>query len=548
MNKNIFIGGAWPYSNYYMHIGHLAALLPGDILARYYRTNGDHVIYVSGSDCHGTPITQRAKKEGKQPSEIASFYHNAFDADFKALNFSYDEYSNTMDPYHIKNVQEFIETINQKGYLYPQSTSQEYCPKCNTFLSDREIVGECKFCGGVAEGDQCKSCLRSLTPNDIVKKVCATCGTPVEIKENTHLYFKLSEFQELLSKYVQSNKEDWRTNAYNESEKYLNMGLIDRAITRQINWGIQMPSSIVGFEDKRVYVWFEAVMGYITMAKKVAERTGVNFEDFFTSNNLTTIYAHGKDNIPFHTIIFPALITAINDKWQLPKQIISCEYFTVNGEKMSKSTGNLYTIRELLYLFAPDTVRFYTTFNAPEKKDSNFTLAEVVQQHNKFLVGVIGNFVNRNISYINKKFGGVFKEGVVDPEIVEFTKNTYSEFNQLMHLGETKAAITLVVDYATNANKYYDTKQPWVLAHENETEFYNVSYTCAYIIANLANLLYPFIPQSAGKISSVLFKEFVPTTSPVSINGDFKVLNTDLLFTRIDEKEMYEKYENYKPQ
>ena len=513
----------------------MEGLLQADIIARYHRLAQNNVIYVSGTDCHGTPITLRAAKEGRSPQEISDFYHNEFAKTFQNMDFSYDLYSKTSSEFHKEQVKKFFTTIKEHGYIFEKVQDQDYCPKCDKFLSDREIVGTCPHCGHEAKGDQCDYCLTSIEPATLTDKHCAICGTKTIMKQNKHLFFKLTAFQEVLQEYVNSHKNDWRTNAYNESLKYLEMGLVDRAATRQLSWGIDTP--VEGYDDKKIYVWIEAVLGYLTTGMQVANQKGIDFDTFLTDHEeLTSYYVHGKDNIPFHTIIFPALLQAINTKWQLPKKIISSEYINQNDEKMSKSKGNLITVNELLEQFEKDTIRFYFIYNNPERKDSNFSLSEMVQHHNKFLVGVIGNFINRNVSYINKKYEGVFKEGVVDSEVKDYTLETYLEVAKLLEDGETRSALTRVVEYASFANKYYDTKQPWVLAHENPVEFTNVSYTCAYIICNFAKLLAPFVPETANKIASVFGTDLDDGWKPVTIAGDLKVQNLSLLFSRIDDK------------
>lgn len=530
--KDILIGGAWPYANNSLHIGHLAALLPGDVIARYHRGCGNRVIYVSGTDCHGTPITVRAKKEGINPIDIANKYHNEFTNSFKSLDFSYDFYTATMTNEHKKQVQEFYKIILDNGYIYEKEEEQDFCPKCNEYLSDREIIGTCPHCGGNAMGEQCDDCLSPINPKELKNKKCKICGTSTVVKNNKHLYFKLSAFQDILNEYVESHKDDWRKNAYNETKKYLNLGLIDRATTRQLTWGVDVP--VDGYEDKKIYVWIEAVLGYLTATMKVCKDRNIDFESFVTDHeNLITYFAHGKDNITFHTIIYPALLSAINTKYQLPKKIISCEYVNMNDEKMSKSKGNLVTMDELASTYNKDTVRFYMIFNGPEKKDVNFSSEDLVLAHNKFLVGVIGNFINRNLSFINKKFDGVIKKAEIDVDIMARTKAIYDEVGKLITDGELKEALNKIVEYATLGNKYYDERQPWIQVKEDINVFNETTYTCVYIIANLSNLLNPFIPSSADKIKNMLSLEPFKWEE-YKLNGNMKINNIELLFNRID--------------
>ena len=278
MKRNILIGGAWPYANYLLHIGHLSALLPGDVIARYYRGCNDNVVYVSGTDSHGTPITQRAKKEGKTPEEIAKFYHEEFKKSFMKAEFSYDYYGSTFESYHEEEVKRLFKLIYDNGYIYEKEENEDFCPICNTFLADRDIVGICPNCGGHATGDQCDDCLVSLNANQVLDKKCKNCGSTTISKPNKHLYFKLSAFQNEINDYVDKHKDKWRKNAYGETKKFLEMGLIDRAATRALNWGIEVP--IPGYDDKRIYVWIEAVMGYLSTCKKVLLERGIDFESF----------------------------------------------------------------------------------------------------------------------------------------------------------------------------------------------------------------------------------------------------------------------------
>ena len=536
MSRNILIGGAWPYANNSLHIGHLCALLPGDVIARYFRRNGDNVIYVSGTDSHGTPITVRAKKEGINPKEIATKYHEEFVKNFNDLDFSYDLYTSTMTDHHKKWVQHYLKQIDKNGYIYKKEEEQDYCPNCNNFLSDREIIGICPHCGGVAKGDQCDSCLVTLNAKEVLDKECSFCKTKTILKTNTHLYFSLSKFQEDIQKLINGHKDIWRNNALKETEKFLSIGLIDRALTRQLDWGVEVPFD--GFDDKRVYVWFEAVMGYITTARKVAEEKGIDFDKFITDKNLISYYAHGKDNIPFHTVIFPALLSAIDKDMKLPDQIISCEYVNMNNEKMSKSKGNLISVNELTRMFNKDSIRYYMIANGPETKDINFNLEDFVTVHNKFLVGVFGNFVNRNLSYLNKKFEGKIPNGIVDEEIRQLTRETYQKVAELIEQGKLRLAIDTAINYVMAGNKYYDDQKPWIQVVENIEDFNNTTYTCVYMMANMANLFSPFIPSTCEKIQDKLGLDKNVAWGEVEIDKDLKVLNNDLLFERLKIEEI----------
>ncbi len=535
MKRDIFIGGAWPYANYYLHVGHLAALLPGDILAKYYRQNGDNVIYVSGSDCHGTPITERAKKENINPEEIAGHYHHEFAKTFDALGFEYDKYSATTSEHHKKLVQEYFLRLLNNGYIYEKEEPQDYCKHCQTFLSDREIVGICPHCGGKSTGDQCEECLATLNSNEVLDKHCKTCGEKTTMKNNKHLYFKLTAFEKTLQDLINKNKSTWRKNALGEAQKYIDMGLVDRAATRELNWGVEVP--VAGYEDKRIYVWIEAVLGYLTVGREVAEERGIDFDAFMNDNNekLRTYYVHGKDNIPFHTTIYPALLDGLKLSYRLPDYIVSSAYVNLNNEKMSKSKGNLITANELLEIFDRDTLRFYFTFNGPETRDTNCSIEEIIQCHNKFLVGILGNFVNRNLSFIMKKFAGNITEGKIDEKIQELTEKEYKVIGSLIEKGELKNALNNLMEYISIGNKYYDEQQPWIQVKNNINDFNNTTYTCVYMMANIANLIAPFMPDTSKKIKEIL-KTNQKRWCEENIHGDIKLDTVPLLFERIDDK------------
>ncbi len=532
--RDIFIGGAWPYANYYLHVGHLAALLPGDILAKYFRGKGDNVIYVSGSDCHGTPITERAKKENVSPKEIATHYHNEFVKTFNNLGFEYDEYSSTMSEHHKEYVEEQFKRMLDNGYIYEKEELQDYCEECNSFLSDREIVGVCPHCGGKSTGDQCDICGDSLDSSEVLDKHCKTCGSSTIMKENKHLYFKLTAFEKTLQDLINRNKEKWRKNALGEAQKYIDMGLVDRAATRQLDWGVTVP--VEGYDDKRIYVWIEAVLGYLSVGKEVAEKRGIDFDKFMSKDNqnLKTYYVHGKDNIPFHTTIYPALISAIKNNYNLPDYIVSSAYVNLNNEKMSKSKGNLITANELLEMFDRDTLRFYFSFKGPETNDMNCSLSDIIQTHNKFLVGMLGNFVNRNLSFINKKFDGSIQEAHIDEKIKEATEKSFKLIGDFFERGELRNAVTQIFEYVAIANKYYDTCQPWVQVKEDINAFNDTTYTCTYMIANMANMIAPILPHASQKIKQMLdLPDY--KWEETKIIGNYQIRNLQVLYDRIDE-------------
>ena len=313
------------------------------------------------------------------------------------------------------------------------------------------------------------------------------------------------------------------------------MGLVNRAATRQLDWGVKVP--VEGYEDKRIYVWLEAVLGYLSAGEKVAKDKAIDFDLFMDDNNknLTTYYVHGKDNIPFHTTIYPPLILASKKNYRLPDYIVSSAYVNLNNDKMSKSKGNLITANELLEKFDSDTLRFYFSYKGPETNDMNCSIEDIIQTHNKFLVGMLGNFVNRNLSFINKKFDGVIKESTIDEETIKITKEVYKSVGESFEKAEIRNAVQKIVDYISYANKYYDSNEPWLRVKDNIEEFNKITYTSLYIIANLANLIYPILPTASKKIKAMLNLGDLKWEEE-KLSGDYKIKTIDILYNRIEEK------------
>ena len=539
MKKRYFIGGAWPYANNSLHVGHLAALLPGDVIARFGRMNGWEVIYVSGSDTHGTPITERAKREKVTPASIAERYHKEFVADFNDMLFSYDLYTATYTDYHMNLVREYFKKIEEHGYLYETTEEQDYCESCGQFLSDREVEGRCPVCKKITRGDQCEFCMASFDSNALTEKRCRTCGSTPSRKKNKHLVFALSKFQKPIEEFSEKMAPNWRWNAVNETKKYLSHGLPDRVATRDLSWGIEVPKD--GYESKRVYVWIEAVLGYMTAGTAVAEKKGIDFNEYMKQDgNLNAYYVHGKDNIPFHTVIFPALEMAINPEWALPTHIVSSEYINMKNEvtseeeKMSKSVGNIITVRELADSFPADCVRFYMILNNPERRDTAFSKADLIQSCNKILSGGFGNFVNRNLSFIKKKFGGVVQKGNVDGEVQSHIRELYESMGKKYDAAELRSAAEDMVDLISYANKYYDEKKPWVQAKEEDlSAFWDTTATCLYMMANMANLFAPIIPNGSAKLLEVL-SIGEPKWSEATLPETFEIGEVPILYIRLE--------------
>jgi methionyl-tRNA synthetase len=533
---NIFIGGAWPYANGSLHVGHLSSLLPGDILARYHRMRGDNVLYVSGSDCNGTPITIRAKEEGLSVEEIANRYHEEFERCFKNLGFSYDCYARTDDEQHHEVVQEIVRTLYHNGHLYKKEIEQVYCNTCTQFLPDRYVEGTCPHCHNKARGDQCDYCSAILDPIELIDKMCKLCGNTPTIRGNEHLYFQLSTFQQELERYVQERKEvrTWRDNAIQLTERYLKEGLHDRAATRDLPVGVSVP--VEGFEEKKVYVWIEAVAGYYSASKKWEDQTGHSVHEYW-SREAKTYYVHGKDNIPFHTIIWPAILLGI-EKEALPTHIVSNEYVTLEKKKLSTSRNWAVWVPDILERYHPDSIRYFLTVNAPESRDTNFSWREFVYSHNSELLGAFGNFVNRTLKFMEKYYDSTIPSGEMDVDVERTIKILYeSVANELEHT-HIKKALEDIFTFIRKANKYFDEKQPWNQIKEEKTSCDHTIFTCVQIIANLAQLLAPFLPFSTAEIQRILELDHL-TWGYIQV-AEKQLPNIPVLFERIDVEQIEE--------
>ncbi|WP_339243901.1 methionine--tRNA ligase [Paenibacillus sp. FSL R10-2796] len=529
--SNVFIGGAWPYANGSLHLGRLSSVLPGDVLARYFRSKGDNVLYVSGSDCHGTPVAVQAANEGITPGAFASRYHEEFLKCFEQLGFSYDLYTRTDQQQHHKVVQALFTKLLENGHLYKKTIAQCYCEVDQRFLPDRYVEGTCPVCGERARGDQCDYCSTILDPADLLDRVCKLCGnTPTE-RPTEHYYLSLSNFQSELTEYVEE-AQFWRENAIKLTKRYLQEELQDRAVTRDLSWGVDVP--VAGFEDKKIYVWIEAVSGYLSASKQWAAQSGGSWEDFWLEEKgaITAYYVHGKDNIPFHTLIWPAVLLGAGGL-HLPDRIISSEYLTLEGQKFSTSRNWAVWVPDILERYQPDSIRYFLIANGPEKRDTDFSWREFIYSHNGELLGAFGNLVNRSLAFVEKFYEGKVPNEQLDKGWKDNIDLLYLESGRLIEAGNLKDALEFIFSYVRKANQYFDLQKPWIQIKEDQVSCDSAIYTCVQIIANLANLLHPFLPFSCDKIRGFLSLE-LPNWQPCSVPPYQQVTDLQLLFERID--------------
>ncbi|MBU0637098.1 MAG: methionine--tRNA ligase [Patescibacteria group bacterium] len=506
----IFIGAALPYVNGSLHLGHVSSLIGADILARYFRLKGNDVLFVSGSDCHGTPIVVEAEKQNINPIDIVEKYDKEFrETLIDGLGFSYDLFSRTTSITHKEVVQDAFLNLLNKGYIYKKNQNLPYCEHCQRFLPDRYVEGWCPKCNfDNARGDQCDNCGNILDPNDLIKPRCKVCsGTPVW-RDTEHFFLKLSSFQEELINWVKKS-EGWRANATNFTISFLEGGLKDRAITRDSDWGVPIP--LEGYNGKCIYVWFEAVCGYLSISKEWAKlrEQKDRWQDYWTSEDVTHYYVHGKDNILFHTVIWPAILLGLGGL-HLPSVILSSEYFTYEGKQFSKSRNWGVWLPEFLANYEPDTLRYYLVTNGPETADGNFSWKDYYLRTNSELSGKFGNFVNRVLSFINKNFQGRIPEGdnkyETDQEkkILESCSNIFKEVGKLIEQGKFREAVKGVFVFVDDCNKFINDNAPWVAIRSDKGKAGHVLNVCVQAISALQVVLNPFLPFSTEKIKKQL--------------------------------------------
>lgn len=525
----ILIAGAWPYTNGPLHIGHISALLPGDVLARYHRLKGDEVAYVSGSDCHGTPISLRAKKEKKTPYEISQYYHEEFLESFEYFGFSYDYYGRTSSEGHKKFVRQFHKGLYESEFVKVKNGIEAYCPKCKKTLADRLLIGICCQCGEKSNGEQCDRCGTVFQTGELIEGVCAVCNEHPEYRKSKHLYLLVPELEEELLKLMEHN-QGWRKNALDFTKRYLREGLRERAITRDIDWGIEVP--LEGFAHKKIYIWAENVLGYLSSTWLLLEGKRDGFNSFWKSENTRHYYVHGKDNIPFHSIILPSLLLASGEGYHMPDRLISSEHLTLDGRKISTSQQWAVWVNELIGKFNPDALRYYLLAHGPEKRDADFTWEEFRLSNNSELLGGYGNLVNRTVVFVHKYFDGYVPKGHLESWIDREVEVLFQKVGNMIEGGEFKDGIKAIFRLVKKANKYFDSEKPWVTVRENSAKCQHTIYNCLQLIGNIALLLAPYLPFSSKSLEEWL--GLVPKWAPQLVEERKLLPKSHLLFTRID--------------
>jgi methionyl-tRNA synthetase len=503
LSERIFIGVAWPYANGPLHLGHIAgAYLPADIFARYHRLKGNKVLMVSGSDQHGAPITIRAEQESITPQEIVDRYHRQFVDCWKELGISFDLFTTTGTLNHTQVTHDIFLTLLDKGYIYKDKMLQAYCPECQRFLPDRYLEGTCPYCGFIqARGDECDECGKPLNPWELKDLHCYLCSATPRLESSEHYFLRLSAFQDNLTDWIKGQTH-WRRNVLSTTCKFLDEGLKDRAITRDLDWGVIVPQS--DFDRKRIYVWFEAVIGYLSASKEWAKLQGDDTAwQAFWQGDAKGFYFIGKDNIFFHTLIWPAMLMGY-DNLNLPYNVPANEFLTIEGKKLSTSRGWAIWLHDYLERYEPDPLRYILAVNMPETGDSDFSWREFLRRNNNELVATYGNLAHRILTFTYRNFDrAVPVPGELDERsksLLHQTEVTLGGVDELLHGCEFKGAIKEAMALAQEANRYIDELAPWkTIKAERETSAKSV-YTVLSVLTALKTIFYPFLPFSSEKL------------------------------------------------
>ena len=505
MPERILVCVAWPYANYLLHVGQVAgAYLPGDIFARYQRLRGHDVLMVSGSDSHGTPITVAADKEGIEPQAIVERYHAKILEVWDRLGISFDLYTTTLTENHYATTQAMFLRLLEQGLLYPKIEDHLYDPQANRFLPDRYVEGTCPHCGyAEARGDQCDNCGSTLDAVDLINPRSKITGATPVLRPSEHFFLKLSALEPRLKAWV-SEQAHWRRNVLNFTLGSLNEGLKDRAITRDINWGVPVP--VEGFETKRIYVWFDAVIGYLSASKEWAQGTedADAWKPFWEDPDTRSYYFIGKDNIPFHTIIWPGMLMG-HGGLNLPYDVPANQYVNFSaGQKQSKSKGTGTWMLTLLDAYSPDLIRFYLTMIMPETSDSEFREDELMRANNEILIATWGNLANRVISMVDRNFDGAVPDAVsLSPESEALVAQAQSAFDAVgaeYNACHFRNALQESLKLAQAANKYLDDRAPWKAVKTDKPHAAETLATALNVINALKTLLNPILPFSTAQL------------------------------------------------
>jgi len=503
------VTAALPYANGPIHLGHLAGVyVPADIFVRFKKIVGDEVLFICGSDEHGVPITLAAEKEGISPKELVDRNYLMMKESFEALGVQFDNYSQTSREIHYRTSSEFFLDLFDQGILKQKSTLQFYSESADRFLPDRYVEGTCPYCGADgARGDQCESCGSQMEPDKLIDPHSVVDGESVGLKESEHWFFPMGEMQDFLEKWIGSHP-DWKENVLNYCRGWFQQGLGDRAVTRDLNWGVPVP--LPNHEGKVMYVWFEAPIGYISATREWAEAKG-NAEEWrgwWQDEGTRLIHFIGKDNIVFHALLFPAMLHANSEAYVLPDNVPANEFLNLEGKKLSTSRGYAVWLPDYLKSFEPDSLRYCLARNLPESRDTNFTWDDFQARHNNELADVLGNFINRTLTFVTRYFEGkVPAKGKLqekDREALAGIEEVAAKVRQQMESFQMRSAAEQLLLLSKEANRYFDEAQPWVTRKSDLARCATSLFVCCQFIRAFAGLWAMILPFSMQRLWDAL--------------------------------------------
>ena len=540
--KRTLITTALPYTNGPVHIGHLAGVyIPADIYARYLRRNGREVLLVGGSDEHGVPITLKARAEGVTPQDIVDRYHKLIKESFEGLGISFDIYSRTTSDIHHETASEFFRHLYDKGEFIEQTSEQLYDPEAQQFLADRYVTGECPHCHNPkAYGDQCEACGTSLNATDLINPRSAISGAVPELRTTRHWYLPLDKWEPKLREWILEGHKEWKSNVYGQCKSWLDMGLQPRAVSRDLSWGVPVP--VEGAEGKVLYVWFDAPIGYISNTKELLPDT---WEKWWKDPESRIINFIGKDNIVFHCIVFPAMMMAYGDGFQLPDNVPANEFLNLEGDKISTSRNWAVWLNEYLVDFPgkQDVLRYVLTANAPETKDNDFTWADFQARNNNELAAILGNFVNRVTVLTHKYYEGVTPAA---GEYLDIDNEAFAEMERLkvsltdnLETFHFREALKDAMGIARMGNKYLQDCEPWKTIKTDPERVATVMNVCLQICGSLVVAMEPFMPFMSDKLARILGMgdyEWSDIARRDLIPAGRTIGQPELLFEKIDDE------------
>jgi len=553
--KKILVTAALPYANGKIHLGHLAgAYLPADIFVRYQRSMKRDVLFICGSDEHGVPITITAENEKTTPQAVVDRYHMLNKTAFEQFGVSFDNYSRTSLPLHHETASDFFSKFHAAGILKEKREKQLYDEKAKMFLPDRYVEGTCPVCRNPdARGDQCEKCGTFLNPMELINPRSKITGETPTVRETTHFYFPLGAYQQRLEDYIAATdaRDGWKENVLQYCRSWFKEGLQDRAVTRDLQWGVKVP--LPAFRDKVLYVWFDAVLGYISGTKEWALQKGApeQWKEYWCDASTKYIAFIGKDNIVFHCIVFPAMLMAWNEtvkntQYILPENVPANEFLNFEGQKFSKSRGWGIDVDEFLSEFPADALRYSLATNLPELRDADFTWKDFQARTNNELADILGNFVNRSLTFAHRTFQGrvppAGQFAALDKDLLNQTKACTIHAGELIDHYRFRDATLEIMNVVRFANKYFNDSEPWKTSKSDPQRCATTIHVCLQTIRSLAILFEPILPFAARKIWTMLSLSGTPAEAGWKTAGDLTLVEgsvlgqPEILFTKIEDE------------